>query len=187
MGFTKSRLDDKVCLKDENTAMHVAYINKHGLEDYYKTMGVEDVSNHNTFKDSSSNLNLGLINIESKSENDTENINSGVTAREYIEIAVVLIIALSAIRIIYKFCMKRRAKSQMKKKNTLKEVLRSVTVPNQEIFLKTVTKEIPTKEINPVPQENNIERQIVPISHQKTVQGNVNVFRLPIFPTSYYN
>ena len=82
MGCTKSKLDDKVCLKDKSTAMHVAYINKHGLEDYYKTMGVEDVSNHNTFKDNSSNLNLGLINIESKSENDTENINSGLTVHE---------------------------------------------------------------------------------------------------------
>ena len=138
MGCTKSKLDDNVCLKDENTAMHVAYINKNGLENYYKAMGVEDVSNHNTFKDNSSNLNLGLINIESKSKNDTENINSSLTAREYIEIAVVLIIALSAIRIIYKFCMKRRAKSQMKKKNTLKEVMRSVTVPNREMFMKTV-------------------------------------------------
>ena len=98
IGCRKSRLDDKVCIKDKNTAMHVAYINKHGLEDYYKTMGVDVVSNHNTFKDNSSNLNLGLINIESKSENDTENINSGLTVREYIEIAVVLIIALSAIR-----------------------------------------------------------------------------------------
>ena len=185
MGCTKSRLDDKVCLKDKNTAMHVAYINKHGLEDYYKTMGVEDVSNHNTFKDNSSNLNLGLINIESKSENDTENINSGLTVHEYIEIAVVLIIALSAIHIIYKFCMKRRAKSQMKKKNTLKEVMRSVTVPNQEMFVKTVTQQIPTKEISQVPQEDNIERQIVPISHQKTLPTNVS--RLPIFPTSYNN
>ena len=102
MGCTKSKLDDNVCLKDKNTAMHVAYINKNGLENYYKAMGVEDVSNHNTFKDNSSNLNLGLINIESKSKSDTENINSGLTTREYIELAVVLIIALSAI-IIYKF------------------------------------------------------------------------------------
>ena len=68
MGCTKSKLDDKVCLKDKTTAMHIAYINKHGLAEYYKTMGVEDVSNHNTFEDNSSNLNLGLINIESKSE-----------------------------------------------------------------------------------------------------------------------
>ena len=55
------------------------------------------------------------------------------------------------------------------------------------MFVKTVTQQIPTKEINPVPQENNIERQIVPIGHQKTVPVNVNVSRLPIFPTSYYN
>ena len=95
IGCTKSKLDDSICLKDENTAMHVAYIKKNGLENYYKTMGVEDVSNHNTFKDNSSNLNLGLINIESKSKNDTENINSGLTAREYIEIAVVLIISFA--------------------------------------------------------------------------------------------
>ena len=150
-------------------------------------MGVEDVSNHNSFEDNSSNLNLGLINIESKSKSNVENINTGLTVREYVELAVVLIIALSAIRIIYKFCMKRRKKSQMKKKNTLKEVMRSVTVPNQEMLVKTVTQQIPTKEINPVPQENNIERQIVLISHQKTVPVNVNVSRLPIFPASYYN
>ena len=151
MGCTKSKLDDNVCLKDENTAMHVAYINKNGLENYYKAMGVEDVSNHNTFKDNSSNLNLGLINIEQKSKSDTENKNTGLTTCEYIELAVVLIIALSAIRIIYKFCMERRAKSQMKKKNTLKEVMRSVMVPNQEMIVKTVTQQIPSKDVNPVP------------------------------------
>ena len=73
MGCTKSKLDDKVCLKDETTAMHVAYINKNGLQKYYEVMGVEDVSNHNTFEDNSSNLNLGLINIESKSKSNIEN------------------------------------------------------------------------------------------------------------------
>ena len=147
---------------------------------------MEDVSNHNTFKDNSSNLNLGLINIESKSENDTENINSGLTTREYIELAVVLIIALSAIRIIYKYFMKRRAKSQMKKKNTLKEVMRLVTVPNQEMLIKTVTQQIPTKDVNPVPPQDNTERQIVPFVQEKTLSVNVNVSLLLLFPTSYY-
>ena len=126
-------------------------------------MGVEDVSNHSTFEGNSSNLNLGLINKESKSENDTENINLGLTVHEYIEIAVVLIIALSAVHIIYRFCMKRRAKSQMKKKNSLKEMMKSVTVPNPEMFVKTVTQQIPVKEISQVPQEENMERQLVPV------------------------
>ena len=186
MGCTKSKLDDKVCLKDETTAMHVAYINKNGLQKYYEVMGVEDVSNHNEFEDNSNNLILGLINIESKSESDIENINTGLTAGEYVELAVVLIIALSAIRIIYKFCMKRRKKSQMKKKNTLKEVMRSVMVPNQEMLVKTVTQQIPTKDVNPVPPQDNTERQIVPFVQEKTVPVNVNVSRLPLFPTSYY-
>ena len=105
--------------------------------------------------------------------------------REYIEIAVVLIIALSAVCIIYRFCMKRRAKSQMKNKNSLKEMMKSVTVPNPEMFVKTVTQQIPIKEISQVPQEEYIERQIVPVSQQKTIP--VKVSRMPIFPTSYYN
>ena len=187
MGCTKSKLDDKVCLKDETTSMHVAYINKNGLQKYYEVMGVKDVSNHNSFEDNSSNLNLGLINIESKSESDVENINTGLTVREYVELAVVLIIALGAIRIIYKFCMRRRKKSQMKKKNTLKEVMQSVTVPNQEMLIKTVTQQVPTKDVNPVPPQDNTERQIVPFVHEKTVPVNVNVSRLPLFPTSYYS
>ena len=82
--------------------------------------------------------------------------------------------------------MKRRAKSQMKKKNTLKEVMRSVTVPNQEMLVKTVTQQIPSKDVNPVPPQDNIERQIVPFGQEKTVPVNVNVSRLPLFPTSYY-
>ena len=89
IGCTKSKLDDKVCLKDETTAMHVAYIKKNGLQKYYEVMGVEDVSNHNSFEDNSSNLNLGLINIEQKSKSDIENINTGLTVREWVELAIV--------------------------------------------------------------------------------------------------
>ena len=148
MGCTKSKLDEKVCLKEETTAMHIAYINKEGIQKYYETMGVEGGSNHNSFEDHSSNLNLGLINIEQKSESDVENLNTGLTVREWVELAVVLIIALGAIRIIYKCCMKRRKKTQMKKKKTLKEVMQSVTVPSQEMLVKTV-KQVPAKETIP--------------------------------------
>ena len=149
-------------------------------------MGIEGGDNHNSFEDNSSNLNLGLINIEQKSESDVENINTGLTVREWVEIAIVLIIALGTIRIIYKFCMQRRKKSQMKKKKTLKEVMQSVTIPNQEMLVKTVT-QVPAKDINPVPPQDNTERQIVPFVHEKTVPVNVNVSRLPLFPTLYYS
>ena len=62
MGCTKSKLDNKVCHKDETMAMQVNFIKKNGLAAYYEVMGMEDESNHNTFEDNSSNLNLGLIN-----------------------------------------------------------------------------------------------------------------------------
>ena len=88
MGCTKSKLDEKVCLKDETTSMHIAYINKHGLQKYYETMGVEGGEQHNSYEDNSNNLNLGLINIEQKSETDVENINMGLTVREWVEIAI---------------------------------------------------------------------------------------------------
>ena len=87
--------------------MHVDFIKKNGLAAYYQVMGMEDESNHNFFEDNSSNLNLGLINIESKNENDMEIHKSGLTVREYVEIAVVIIIEHGAIHIIYRFFKQR--------------------------------------------------------------------------------
>ena len=100
MGCTKSKPDEKVCIKDETTSMHIAYINKHGLQKYYDVMGIEGGDQHNSFKDNSSNLNPGLINIEQKSESDVENINTSLTVREWVEIAILLIIAIGMIRVI---------------------------------------------------------------------------------------
>ena len=82
--------------------------------------------------------------------------------------------------------MQRRKKSQIKKKKTLKEVMQSVMAPNQEMLIKTVT-QVPTKDLNPVPQQDNTERQLVPFVHEKPMPVNVNVSRLPLFPTSYYS
>ena len=186
MGCTKSKIDPKVCEKDETHSMHVAYINKHGLEKYYQTMGIEPEEEHNSYEDNSKNLNLGLINIEQKSETDVENINTGLTVREWVEIAVLLIIAIGILRVIYKFCMQRRKKSQIKKKKTLKEVMQSVTAPNQEMLIKTVT-QVPTKDLNPATQQDNNERQLVPFVHEKPMPVSVNVSRLPLFPSSYYS
>ena len=190
MGCTKSKIDPKVCEKDETHSMHVAYIKKHGLEKYYQTLGIEPEEQHNSYEDNSKNLNLGLINIEEKSESDVENINMGLNVREWVEIAVLLIIVIGIIRVIYKFCIKRRKKSQkksqIKKKKALKEVMQSVMAPNQEMLIKTVT-QVPTKEFNTVPQQENNEKQVVPYVHEKPMPVSVNVSRLPLFPSSYYS
>ena len=151
-------------------------------------MGMENESSHNSFEDSSSNVNLGLINIESKNENDTEIHNSGLSVCEYVEIAVVIIIALGAIHIIYRFFRQRRAKVALKKKNSLKEMMASATVPGPGMFVKTINQQIPMKEMSQIPQEENLERQLVPVSQQKSNQIlPINIARMPIFPNSYYN
>ena len=186
MGCTKSKIDPKICERDETHSMHVEYMKKHGLEKCYQTLGIEPEEQHNSYEDNSKNLNLGLINIEQKSETDVENINLGLTVREWVEIAVLFIIAIGIMRVIYKFFMKRRKKSQIKKKTTLKEVMQSVTAPNQEMLIKMVT-QVPAKEFNTVPQQENNEKQVVPYVHEKPMPVSVNVSCLPLFPSSYYS
>merc|ERR1712115_113286 len=91
-----------------------------------------------------------------------ENINVGLSTREWLEIGVLLIIILRILRVIYKFCMKKKKKSEKKsqsrKKKVLKEVIESVNTPNQEMVLKIVTTQVPAKITN----QENTEKQVVP-------------------------
>ena len=74
--------------------MHVDYIKQYGIDSYYAIMGVDNDKTHNSFDDNSSNVNLGLFNIETKSETDTTIENSGLSIREYIKITLAIIITL---------------------------------------------------------------------------------------------
>ena len=169
--------------------MHMDFIKKNGLDAYYAIMGIENDKSHNSFDDNSSNVNLGLFNIETKNETDIEIENLGLSIREYIEIAIAIIIALGAIRIIFRYLKKRRAKAAMKKKNNLKELVVSATGPGQGVFLKTFNQQLPMKQmIQNHQQEQNLDTQLVPINQQKNNQiVPVNMARMPLFPNSYYN
>ena len=118
MGCTRSKLNRDICLKDETTEMHVDFIKNNGLDAYYAIMGIESDKSHNSFDDNSSNVNLGLFNIETKNETDTEIENSGLSIREYIKIALAIIIVLGSARIIFRYLKKRKAKAAMKKEAT---------------------------------------------------------------------
>ena len=41
MGCTKSKIDPKICERDETHSMQEEFIKKHGLEKYYQTLGME--------------------------------------------------------------------------------------------------------------------------------------------------
>ena len=186
MGCVRSKLDPKICQRDETHSTHIEYIKTHGLDQYYKTLGVEKEEQRNSFEDNSKNLNLGLINIEEKNESDVENINVGLSTREWLEIGVILIIVLGILRVIYRYCIKKKKKSekksQSKKKEVLKEVIESVNTPNQEMMLKTITTQVPAKITN----QENTEKQVVPYV-EKQMPISVNVSRLPMFPSSFYS
>ena len=194
MGCSKSKIEPKICERDETHSMHVEFIRKHGLDQYYKTLGVEQEEQRNSYEDNSKNLNLGLINIEEKTESDVENINMGLSVREWVEIGVLLIIILGILRVIYRFCLKKKKKSekksQIRKKTALKEVIQSVNTPNQEMMLKTVT-QVPAT----ITHQDNNDKQVVPYVEkqqvvpyvEKPMPVSVNVSRLPLFPSSYYS
>ena len=112
MGCTRSKLNKDICLKDETTKMHMDFIKKNGLDAYYAIMGIESDTSHNSFDDNSSNVNLGLFNIETKNETDTEIQNLGLSIREYVEIAIAIIIALGAIRIIFRYLKRGEPRQQ---------------------------------------------------------------------------
>ena len=65
--------------------------------------------------------------------------------------------------------------------------MQSVTAPNLEMLIKMVTQQVPSKEFNTVPQQENNEKQVVPYVHEKPMPVSVNVSRLPLFPSSYYS
>ena len=185
MGCTCSKLNKDICLKDETTEMQVDFIKKNGLDAYFAIMGVENDKSHNSFDDNSSNVNLGLFNIETKNGTDTEIENSGLSIREYVKIAIAIIIALGAIRIIFRYLKKRRAKAAMKKKNNLKELVVSATGPTQGVYIKPLNQSLPIqKRIQNPPQEQKMDTQLVPINLQKDNQiVPINMARLPYFQT----
>ena len=115
--------------------------------------------------------------------------NSELSIQEYVKIAIAIFIALGAIRIIFRYFKQRRAKAALKKKNNLKELVVSATGPGQGVFLKTINQQIPMKQMSQNPQqEENLDRQLVPINQQKSNQIlPVNVAQMPLFPNSYYD
>ena len=78
-------------------------------------MGIENDKTLTKLDDHSSTVNLGLINMETKSETDTTYENSGLTVKEYIEIGLAILIVIGAARAIFRYLKKKKTKSANKK------------------------------------------------------------------------
>ena len=106
-------------------------------------MGIEHDETGTKLDDHSSTVNLGLINMESKSETDTRCKYSRLTVKKYIEIGVAILIVIGAARAIYRYLKKKKTKSSNKKKNQLKEIVVEATGSTQGMVLKQFKQTMP--------------------------------------------
>ena len=143
MGCTRSKLNKDICEKDETPEMHANYIKQYSLDSYYALMGVDNDKTHTKMDDHSSTVNLGLINMETKSETDTTYESSSFTTRDYIEIALAILIVLGAVRTLFRYLKKKKTKAAKRKKNQLKELVVEATGPTQGMIIKPFQKTLP--------------------------------------------
>ena len=72
MGCTLSKINPDICQRNETPEMHSNYIKENGIHCYNSLMGIEDNQLGTKLDDHSSTINLGLLNMESKTESDTK-------------------------------------------------------------------------------------------------------------------
>ena len=81
-------------------------------------MGFNTGDSAHTMDDHSSTYNVGLVNFDNKSETETENEFIGLSFREYIEIAVAILIIIYAARRLMRHFIKRRRSHQPRRKQS---------------------------------------------------------------------
>ena len=134
MGCTVSKLDDQVCLRDETTQMHQAYINQHGLDAYYKVMGVpKEVIQPGGIEDKSQTYNVGLLNYESKEETtNTNTFDIEFNWKMLVEIVLGFLIVVYILKRLIRYCKSRKQKASKKKSLEMKEIMKE-TMPSAPV------------------------------------------------------
>ena len=118
MGCTLSKINPEICQRNETSDMHSKYIKENGIDAYNTLMGIKHDEPGTKLDNHSSTINLGLLNMESKTESDTKYEYNGLTFKEYLEIGLAILIILGATAL-YRHLKKRRTKTSNKKKNQL--------------------------------------------------------------------
>ena len=90
-------------------------------------MGFNTGDSAHTMDDHSSTYNVGLVNLNNKSKIEIENEFIGLSFKEYIEIAVAILIIIYAARKLMRHFIKKKKKSSAKKKTELKELVEEAT------------------------------------------------------------
>ena len=184
MGCERSKFDKEICAKNETPEMHLKYIDKFGIQKYYEVMGMPlPEAGKPTIDDHSKTINLGLVNVDTKSETATSNkFMVDFNWKMLVEIAVGLLIILYVTCRLVRYCKKKRQKSKMKKSSKLKEILQDAnkpTAPPENPFKQTFPVAIPTTKMNPSYGNREIALQVL-----QDPQKNQLV---PIFSSNLYD
>ena len=181
MGCTRSKLNNKICESSETEETHKRFIREKGLDNYYKVMGYNKDKAHN-MDDHSSTYNVGLLNFDSKSESETEYQYSGLSTKEYVAIAVGILIVAYAGRRLIRYINKKKKKTSAKKATVLKEIVEEATKPPTtyptappQTMTTSFGQPVTTIAI-PQNQQKALEKAVIP----------VNMSRMPIFSNSLY-
>ena len=182
MGCTRSKLNNKICETSETDETHKRFIRENGLDKYYAVMGYKNKDAH-SMDDHSSTINLGLLNFDNKSESETENQFTGLTTKEYIAIAIGIILVAYAGRRLIRYINKNKKKSSAKKANVLKEIVEEATKP--PTTSPTAPPQMMTTQFGPP-----VTTVAIPQSQKKTIENAmipINMSRLPIFSNNLYD
>ena len=132
MGCNKSKLDDKVCLRDETTKMHQDFIKKNGLDAYYAIMGVpKEVIQPGSggIEDKSQTYNVGLLNYESKEETtNNSTFDFEFNGKVLVELIVGFLIVVYILKRLLRYCKSKKQKASKKKSLEMKELMKE-TMP----------------------------------------------------------
>ena len=168
MGCTRSKLNNKICESSETSKTHKKYIREKGLDAYNKVMGFNHGVGRHTMDDHSSTYNVGLVNLNNKSESETENEYVGLTFKEYVEIAFAILFIIYAGRFIVRHFIKKKKNASVKKKTKLKELVEEATstptAPSSMMTTQFSQIQPPVTTIAiPQNQQKKMENQIIPI------------------------
>ena len=134
--------------------------------------------NAHTMDDHSSTYNVGLLNFDNKSESETENEYTGLSTKEYIAIAIGILIVIYAGGRLIRYINKKKKKSSAKKATVLKEIVEEATKPP------TAPPQMMTTQFGPP-----VTTIAIPQNQKKTMENAiipVNMARMPIFWNNLY-
>ena len=190
MGCNKSKLDDKVCLRDETTKMHQDFIKKNGLDAYYAIMGVpKEVIQPGSggIEDKSQTYNVGLLNYESKEETtNNSTIDFDFNWKVLVELTIGFLIVVYILKRLHRHCKSKKQKANRKKSIEMKELMKESMPTAPHPVQSPYNQHYPMALTHMKNKANSNTFKEIPII-KAIQQDSIPNAVMPLFPNSLYD